>query len=357
MKQVFILVPALDPTGPVKGAVALANALVDVGKVTLACLEHGPGVDAPLRRQVDVLCLAEARGFHRKLAAYQERLLAAGGRSRVASLSSCFSADMTNLFCRRHAVTLASVRGNLLLNYRYDYGFAGLALAITHLAAMRWYDRVIAMNATMAAQIRMYGRRQVDLIGNFVDEVSLEVYRRRGVIDGPLRFIFLGSLTRRKNPQVLLAAMYQLIRRGVEAHLDVIGDGPLRGDLEAEIGRRGLAHRVVLHGQLSNPYDMLSQADAFVLPSSSEGLSRASLEALHLGVPCVLRNVDGNGELIQPGRNGALFTRDEELSYVMQSVALLSRSNTGIRESLLPLCYREATAVRRYIDLIESCNV
>jgi glycosyltransferase involved in cell wall biosynthesis len=340
MKQVFILVPALDPTGPVKGAVALANALVDVGKVTLACLEHGPGVDAPLRRQVDVLCLAEARGFHRKLAAYQERLLAAGGRSRVASLSSCFS-----------------VRGNLLLNYRYDYGFAGLALAITHLAAMRWYDRVIAMNATMAAQIRMYGRRQVDLIGNFVDEVSLEVYRRRGVIDGPLRFIFLGSLTRRKNPQVLLAAMYQLIRRGVEAHLDVIGDGPLRGDLEAEIGRRGLAHRVVLHGQLSNPYDMLSQADAFVLPSSSEGLSRASLEALHLGVPCVLRNVDGNGELIQPGRNGALFTRDEELSYVMQSVALLSRSNTGIRESLLPLCYREATAVRRYIDLIESCNV
>jgi glycosyltransferase involved in cell wall biosynthesis len=354
MKHLFVLVPSLDPSGPVKGAVALANSLVGTRKVTLVHLKPGPGVDTPLDRKIDVASLAKLGTFRGKLAAYQKMLSAAGGRCKVASLSFCFSADMTNLFCRAQAVTLASVRGNLLQNYHLHYGLLGFPLAVTHLIAMRAYDHVVAMSAAMGAQIRRYSGREPTIIGNFVDEAPLEAYRQEQSLKGPLRFVFLGSLTRRKQPLMLLRALDELCRRRIDARLDIIGDGPTRKQLEIDIAKLRLTESITLHGHLSSPYELLAQADAFVLPSFSEGMPRSGLEAQHLGVPCVLRDVDGNAELIRDRYNGGLFKRDEELAFVMAEVAVWSRSRAGIRHSLLPANCRQSLAAGRYLALAES---
>ena len=93
-----------------------------------------------------------------------------------------------------------------------------------------------------------------------------------------------------------------------------------------------------------------------VLPSLSEGLSRASLEALYLGVPCVLRAVDGNAELIREGVNGTLFRETASLAGAMMATAAWSRARTGKRDSLLPENYRQQSAVRKYLALLERAK-
>jgi glycosyltransferase involved in cell wall biosynthesis len=89
------------------------------------------------------------------------------------------------------------------------------------------------------------------------------------------------------------------------------------------------------------------------IPSRSEGLSRAALEALHLGVPCVLRDTDGNGELVRPGVNGILFHDDADLADAVAAGAKLGRMH-GQRESLLPEPYRQHYAARQYLQLVDS---
>lgn len=353
-RNIFILIPALAPTGPVKGAYAIANALADEFAVTLVTLKPGAGIAASLDYRVKEHSLAGTRGGVRGLIHdYRSLLEGAGGRANVISMSLCFSADIVNLMCRRHAVVISSVRGNLLQNYRMDYGYPGFFLAVCHLVVLRWFDNIVAMNDTMAAQIRKYTGRSPSVIGNFIDELPLEKYRSKAAGDGPLRFVFLATLSMRKRPMTVLDAISILQNKGYSVHLDVVGDGPLRKYLERKIQRLQMNEVVTMHGHLSNPYGVLAQADAFVLPSLSEGVSRAGLEALFLGVPCVLRDVDGNSELITSGENGILFYHDEELAAAMVDAAMLSRSRGNKRNVLLPTKCRQSVAGLQFLKLLQ----
>lgn len=353
-RKVFLLVPSDSPAGPIKGAYALANALAGTREVVLVFLKNGPGAEAALDSRVRrVFLSAVAKSLIGRMRAYSRLLSDAGGRVNVASLSMCFSADMVNMFCRHRAVIFSSVRGNLLVNYRHDYGALGVFLAMFHLACLRWYDCVVAMNRPMAALVRNYSRRKPEIIGNFVDECPLEKWRSSSVNTGALRFVFIGALSSRKQPGLLLAALRQLRIKNVVASIDIVGTGPLLDLLEAEAARLDLLDSITFWGFVDKPAELLSKADAMVLPSLSEGTSRAALEALHLGVPCVLRNVDGNAELIEDGENGTLFDADSELAAAMLRAAQMKRDR-GTTTSLLPKAFRQSEASRRYMDLLDS---
>ena len=269
----------------------------------------------------------------------------------------CLSADAANMLCFRHSVTCASVRGNLHQNYLLDYGQVGRAIASAHLLFLRAADHVVVMTEAMAKHVaRFTGRGKISVIRNFIDEESLESFRASEPPGGPLRFVFLGSLTERKQPLALVRAMAQLRSMGVDARAQLIGEGAMEGQLRQEIEQCGLGAQVALEGFLSAPYDALSRADALVLPSLSEGLSRACMEAMYLGVPCVLRAVDGNQELIRSGVTGVLFDRDEQLASAMVQAAHLARTrwSAGARASLLPHEFHQATAAHAYLNLVES---
>lgn len=354
MRKFFILVPSLSPAGPVKGAVALANAISAVREVTLVSLKGGSGVGDPIQRAVRVLSLAHVHGWRQRVSTYSTLLREAGGRSVVASISMCLSADITNLFCRADAVTCSSVRGNLLRNYYLDYGLPGAPLAVAHLCALRGVDHVVAMNAAMASQVSFYTRRTSTIIGNFIDEATLEQYREVNEPSGPLRLVFVASLTARKCPELLIDAIRELVHRGIAIHLDMLGNGPQRAQIEARIAQYGLTDVVAIQGQIPTPYTFIARADALVLPSLSEGVSRAALEALYLGVPCVLRDVDGNAGLLQKPGSGMLFRHDADLAETILQVASEARLRSGARTSLLPLMCSQAAAVQQYLALLEQ---
>jgi glycosyltransferase involved in cell wall biosynthesis len=351
--RIFIIVPSAVPMGPIKGAYALANAIVREREVTLVTVRDGPGAEAPLSADVRLVSLQGAGSIWRKIATYRRLLAEAGGRSRVASISLCLSADFVNLFSGRAAATCASVRGNLPANYRMDYGWPGTPLAHAHLLSLRAVDRVIAMNDEMSVQVRRATGREPAIIANFVDEDSLEPFRASAARSGAPSFLFLGSLSERKQPLLAVRALAQLRAQGIAAQLDLVGDGPLRAAVEAEIVRLGLADVARVHGFVAAPYAMLASACALLLPSLSEGMARACLEALYLGVPCVLRRVDGNANVLRDGVNGALFSSDADLPSAMARA--LSLSDPGLRrESILPPEFRQAAAAQRHLDLVDS---
>jgi SAM-dependent methyltransferase len=277
----------------------------------------------------------------------------AGGRQHVLSISMCLSADLVNTLCRSEAITCASVRGNLPVNYRYDYGIIGVLLAWAHLFMLRWHDLVVAMNTEMASQISRFVGRQPFIIGNFVDEIPLEYWRVKEIPTGPLRLVFLGTLTERKQPLLFVHALGELKSRGNSIKANIIGEGPERNRVTNEIKRLGLEESVMINGFLNEPASILSEADVMILPSLSEGISRAALEALFLGVPTVLRAVEGNSELIHDGINGALFSVDDELPDAIIRAVHIARQNQHKRPLLLDR-YRQIIAGEAYLKLIEK---
>jgi glycosyltransferase involved in cell wall biosynthesis len=72
-----------------------------------------------------------------------------------------------------------------------------------------------------------------------------------------------------------------------------------------------------------------------------------------MGVPCVVRDVDGNRELIRPGKNGFLFDDDSQLATAMLNTARWSRTRPGEHDILLPDSFRQEPAAMSYLELLE----
>jgi glycosyltransferase involved in cell wall biosynthesis len=210
------------------------------------------------------------------------------------------------------------------------------------------------MTHVMAEQVQAHIGRPSPVIGNFIDEAALTAHRRVGPDSGPFRFVFTGSMLPNKRPQVLLDAVRSLQTQGIAVRLDAYGDGPLLTELRRQARSMPVPDSVCFHGHMPDPSAAVSAADALVLPSFTEGISRSALEALYLGVPCVVRDIDGNRELIQPGRNGSVFAADDQLATAMVDVARWSRARAGQRDNLLPDSFRQASAAGSYLRLLES---
>jgi glycosyltransferase involved in cell wall biosynthesis len=116
--------------------------------------------------------------------------------------------------------------------------------------------------------------------------------------------ITVGSLSHLyKGPDVLLEALANCRRNGLDASLVVVGDGRYRPWLEARCRLLGMADRVIFRGQLAFGEAVraeLDRADLFVLPSRQEGLPRALLEAMARGLPAIGSRVGGIPELLAP---------------------------------------------------------
>lgn len=98
----------------------------------------------------------------------------------------------------------------------------------------------------------------------------------------------VGRMVAQKNHQLLLASFAALSARRPDSRLLLVGNGPLRPALEAQIAALGLDGRVVMAGERADVPALLAAMDVFALPSLYEGLPVAAVEAQASGLPCVL---------------------------------------------------------------------
>lgn len=354
MRRLFVLVPSLVPTGPIKGAVALCNSLAHRFDVTLVALKPSHAFPGPIDSRIKVVGLGEIAGWRARLRAYRRMLEDAGGRPQVVSFSFCLSADVFNFLARRHAFTLSSIRGHLLRTYRVDFGPAGPLLAILHFLVASRLDRVVAMTDRMARQFATIAGRRPVVIGNFIDEAQLEPLRSPSVAESAKwRFVFVGRLDPLKSPDLVIEAVFRLTQQGIPCSLDLYGDGPLMARLMTMVKDQDCGDIVRFHGHVDNPWTHAAGAHCLVLPSLTEGVSRAALEALYLGIPCVMRNVDSNADLVRPDENGALFCDDASLVTAMKIGAQLGLRLANTRPVLLGEQFRQATCIESYQRLLQ----
>lgn len=108
----------------------------------------------------------------------------------------------------------------------------------------------------------------------------------------------------------LVDAVARVRDRFPQAHLLLIGDGPLRGAIETHVRERAVGDRVHLLGSRRDVDDLLRALDLFVLPSDTEGLSNAILEAQACGLPVVATKVGGNPDLVDDECGALVAARD-----------------------------------------------
>lgn len=113
----------------------------------------------------------------------------------------------------------------------------------------------------------------------------------------------VARLTPVKGHVHLLRAMPAVLAAHPGAKLLLLGEGELRGELEAEIDRLGLAGSVLLLGVRSDVREILRLSDVFVLPSLKEGTSLALLEAMAVARPIVATDIEGNRSLMRHESN------------------------------------------------------
>ncbi len=118
----------------------------------------------------------------------------------------------------------------------------------------------------------------------------------------------VGTIKEVKGQRVLLEAMVPLLRERPGLRLVLAGDrrGRYAEELARETREAGMEERVVMPGPVADVPDLLAALDLFVLPSLSEGMSNALLEAMASGCPIVATRVGGNAEALAEGRAGLL---------------------------------------------------
>lgn len=124
----------------------------------------------------------------------------------------------------------------------------------------------------------------------------------------PVRLLFLGRFAEQKNPLLVLKAVWRL--QGQPWQLDMVGDGPLFLKASQAVVENGMKGQVTLHGWLEEAaVDVfVGNADILIMPSQTEGLPMAGLQALAAGVAIV--GSDAVADLVKHGENGAIVPTD-----------------------------------------------
>jgi glycosyltransferase involved in cell wall biosynthesis len=171
------------------------------------------------------------------------------------------------------------------------------------LAAVRSFDLVITMGTSAARFFRDHG-------------VTAPLHVLPGAVDGA-RFcaspappetdlVFVGRLVPLKRVDIFLRAVAHARAARPDLTATIVGDGPLREELERLSRDLGLAGHVLFVGRQTAVEDWLRRARVFVLTSDSEGLSLSLVEALRCGLPAVVARVGDLEDVVADGVNGYL---------------------------------------------------
>jgi len=169
------------------------------------------------------------------------------------------------------------------------------------------------------------------------------IRREAGVDGGGFLILSAGRLWEEKGHIHLVRAMPAVLRGAPKAALALAGDGAERRALEIEAGRLNVANHIRFLGVRGDVNAWMAAADVFVLPSNSEGMPNALLEAMGLGAAVVATAVGGVLDLIRDGANGCLVpARDPDaLAFAILSLYRSPEERRRLGENAREMVRRE----------------
>jgi glycosyltransferase involved in cell wall biosynthesis len=291
---------------------------LDRTRVTLAVISAEEGPLVPRLRALGVetvvLPLAGRLGSPGALVALARQLRAMrphivqshGARTNVYARLACRLAGVP-----RHVSTVH--------NSLYDYPVGALrrtAYLLADRATTPLSARIVCVARSLARDLIERSRvpaSRVVVIPNGVDLARFDpaavdgvrVRAELGLGDAPVIGI-VGRMTPQKSHADFVAAFDLLRGRVPASRALIVGDGPLRGDIEGDVRARGLAQACVLAGVRDDIPECLAAMSVVALSSVSEGFPFTVLEALAMARPLAASAVNGVTEIVEPGDNGLL---------------------------------------------------
>jgi glycosyltransferase involved in cell wall biosynthesis len=320
--RIVQLVNNLEIGGAERLVVDLASALRSRGHdVAVACLRTGgPLEDVVKEAGIDVCILDKPPGPSMRVL------------SRLKAYLKKFGADVVHshnplvhhygLMAGRLAripVIVNTIHGPDNISVRA--GFKELLYG----AVCQFSDQIIAVCPTAYrtfAQTGFIPERKLMVINNGTRlDAFLRVQPR--VQDGRFVFGIVGRLVPVKDHRSLLEAFSLVLRQYPACQLEILGDGPLRGELQRQASALGISANTVFHGYRADVPAFMERIDVSILCSLSEGLPLSVLEAMAAGLPIVGTDVGETKPLVEGANCGWLCAPGEpgELSKAMLRAA------------------------------------
>ena len=301
--------------------------------VTVAAFGDGPLRTAAAEFGIPFVSLQHVR---RPLSLIQDPL----GLVELTRLFRRLRPDIVHLNSSKAGILgrIAAVIARVPVTIFTAHGWAFKATSGLGATLFLWADRAVRPFTTMVVCVsetelraglaaRVCRVAEATVISNAVEVGAAPQREQRAA--GRVEIVSVGRLAEPKDFATLLSAI-ALLRHG-SARLRVLGDGPLRAELEAQISELGLDGSVELVGEVADVRPYLMQADIFVLSSRSEGMPISVLEAMASGLPVVASDVGGLGEVVVEGESGFLVSPEEttgladRLSLLVSDEALRKR--------------------------------
>lgn len=175
-------------------------------------------------------------------------------------------------------------------------------------------------------------RSRVVLIANAVDSLAFAAaHRPHQEAQAGLRLVYLGRLAREKGLHELLRAQAAALADGIQVHLTLVGAGAEEAALRNTVQQLGTAGSVHFAGAAFGAAKaaQLGEADVFVLPSYSEGLPCALLEAMAAGNAVIATRVGAIPDIVIPGLHGILIP-PRDVSALTTAIAALAADRPGV---------------------------
>jgi glycosyltransferase involved in cell wall biosynthesis len=290
-------------------------------RITVACVERrgrlAPEVEA---LEIPVLCADKPPGVRPRT------VLTLGALMRRARPDVIHSHQITALF---YGGLAARACGIPVVHTEHGKHYTGSGTSRWVGRAAGWQAaRFLCVSQEIADGVRAMRVAPASRIGVVVNGVDLTKFNRcstavadalRATLGIPRAAPVVGTVGRLaeiKRQDLLLRGFARLRERRPDAHLLLVGEGPVGDDLRRLAADLGLSDSVHFAGYQGQPESYLAVMDVFALTSRSEGMPVAVLEAWAARVPVVASRVGALPEMIESGRNGLLFDFADEAGLV-----------------------------------------
>jgi glycosyltransferase involved in cell wall biosynthesis len=290
--------------GGERQALWLAQAVARAGHTSIVGARPGEPLDVRARAAgLEVIACAPVTEFDPRSALRLRREIVARGVSIVHAHTghAVTAAAMAVLGTSARVVVTRRVDFRLKRNWgtRWKYSRASALIAISHAVA-----RALEASGIDPARIEIIPSG-VDLTRTF-EPASRETLAALGVPVGAPLVVQVAQLVGHKDPVTFVRAVAAARREVPTLHALSVGEGPLRGRVEAEVAALGLHDVLHLTGYRADADALLAAADVATLSSQEEGLGTVLLDALSMGKPAAATAAGGIPEIIEDGVSGLL---------------------------------------------------
>lgn len=178
---------------------------------------------------------------------------------------------------------------------------------------------------------------------------------------GPV-LVHVGGFSFEKNHKGLIEIFKRVSKCFPGATLHLVGDGPLRNEIENIVQQQNLSSNILFHGFQKDPLRFISHADVLMLPSIIEGLPGVILEAFYCKTAVVAYNTGGIKEIVIPGQTGHLIELNNDEAFASAVINVLE--NKEQTEKLVSNAFQLVTTeylntqvAKRFLDVYKKLSL